>query len=148
VMAVSQERSREHRIAEEQAALRRVAVLVGRAASPEEVFAAVTAEAGQLLGAGHAMMSRYDRDGAISVVAAWSGTSSAIPVGERMNLGGRNVHTLVFQTGRAARMDDYAGVSGPATDAARKFGVCSAVGVPVRVEDRLWGVMIVAAPGA
>ena len=47
-------RPREHRIAEEQAALRRVATLVARAAPPEEVFAAVTAEAGRLLDADHA----------------------------------------------------------------------------------------------
>src|SRR6516225_9429943 len=58
------------RIAEEQAALRRVAVLVARAAPPEEVFAAVAAEAGRLLGTDHARMSRYDPDGAASVVAA------------------------------------------------------------------------------
>jgi GAF domain-containing protein len=36
--------------AEEQAALRRVATLVARAAPPEQVFAAVTAEAGRVLG--------------------------------------------------------------------------------------------------
>ena len=35
--------------AEEQAALRRVATLVARAASPEEVFAAVTEEIGRVL---------------------------------------------------------------------------------------------------
>ena len=37
--------------AEEQAALRRVATLVARAAPPEEVFAAVAEEAGRLLAA-------------------------------------------------------------------------------------------------
>ena len=51
------------RIADEQAALRRVATLVARGAPPEEVFAAVTAEAGRLLGAHHAAMSRYGPDG-------------------------------------------------------------------------------------
>jgi hypothetical protein len=93
-------RPREHRIAEEQAALRRVAVLVARAAPPGEVFTAVTEEAGRLLGAGHATMSRYDPDGAVEVVAAWSSSGAAIPVGTRTSLGGRNVHTLVFEQGR------------------------------------------------
>ena len=101
--AGSPERPWEHRIAEEQAALRRVAVLVARAAPPGEVFAAVTEEAERLLGVGHATMSRYDPEGAVGVVAAWSSTGAAIPVGIRMGLGGRNVHTLVFETGRAAR---------------------------------------------
>ena len=137
-------RPREHRIAEEQAALRRLAVLVARAASPEEVFTAVTEEAGRLLGAGHATMSQYDPDGAIKVIAAWSSAGAAIPVGIRMSLGGRNVHTLVFETGRAARLNDYAAVSGAAAEVARQFGIRAATGVPISVQGRLWGVMSLA----
>jgi hypothetical protein len=38
-----------HVLAEEQAALRRVATLVARGAMPEEVFSAVTEEVGRLL---------------------------------------------------------------------------------------------------
>jgi signal transduction histidine kinase len=146
LMAVSEEGVRDYGIAKERAALRRLAALVCQAPSPEEVFAAVTAEAGQFLGTQHAVMCRYDRDGGISVVAAWSEANPAVPVGKRMNPGGDNVHTLVFQTGRAARMANYTTVSGPSADAAREFGIRSAVGVPVRVEGRLWGVMIVTAP--
>ncbi|HEY2265972.1 MAG TPA: GAF domain-containing protein, partial [Streptosporangiaceae bacterium] len=129
--------------AEEQAALRRVATLVARAAPPEEVFAAVAEEAGRLLGAHHAVMDRYDPDGAVRVVASWSSTAAAFPVGTRVALGGRNLSTLVFQTGRAARIDDYAGASGPAAETARELGIRSVAGVPVSVEGRLWGVMIV-----
>jgi GAF domain-containing protein len=88
--------------AEEQAALRRVATLVARAAPPEEVFGAVAEEAGRLLGTDSTVMSRYDPDGAAMVVGVWDGTGAArvIPVGLRLGFGGRNVHTLVFQTGR------------------------------------------------
>jgi signal transduction histidine kinase len=60
-----------------------------------------------------------------------------------LSLGGRNVSTLVFRTGRAARIDDYTGASGPAGEAAREFGLRASVGVPVSVEGRLWGVMAV-----
>jgi signal transduction histidine kinase len=144
VTAGPPERPGEHGIAEELAALRRVAVLVARAAPPGEVFTGVTEEAGRLLGAGHAAMSRYDRDGGVRVVAAWSSTGAAVPVGIRLSLGGRNVHTLVFETGRAARLDDYAGASGAAAEVAREFGIRAAVGAPISVEDRLWGVMSLA----
>src|ERR1700752_4360889 len=58
--------------ADEQAALRRVATLVARGAAPGEVFAAVTEEAGRLLGADYAAMKRYNPDGTITIVAAWS----------------------------------------------------------------------------
>ena len=132
--------------AEEQAALRRVATLVARAAPPEEVFGAVAEEVGRLLGTDFTVMSRYDPDGTATVVGVWArtGTARVLPVGLRMDFGGRNVHTLVFQTGRPERIDDYAGASGDAADAERDSGFRSAVGVPISVEDRLWGVMSVA----
>jgi signal transduction histidine kinase len=132
--------------AEEQAALRRVATLVARAAPPEEVFGAVAEEVGRLLGTDFTVMSRYDPDGAVTVVGVWArtGTAQVLPVGLRMDFGGRNVHTLVFQTGGPERIDDYAGASGDAADAERDSGFRSAVGVPISVEDRLWGVMSVA----
>jgi signal transduction histidine kinase len=146
VTADSPGRPREHGIADEQAALRRVAVLVAQAAPPDQVFTAVTEEAGRLLGAGQALMSRYDPDGAASVVAAWVSAGAVVPVGTRMSLGGRNVHTLVAETGRAARLDEYVGVYGAAADVAREFGVRTAVhtavGAPISVEGRLWGVII------
>ena len=135
-------RPRDQGIADEQAALRRVAVLVAQAAPPGQVFTAVTEEAGRLLGAGQALMSRYDPDRAASVVAAWGSAGAVVPVGTRMSLGGRNVHTLVAETGRAARLDEYVGASGAAADVARRFGVRTAVGAPVSVEGRLWGVII------
>jgi signal transduction histidine kinase len=126
----------------EQAALRRVATLVARAAAPEEVFAAVAEEAGRVLGAHRSAMSRYDPDGMGTFVAAWSNSGAPFPVGSRWRIGGRNLLTVVFQTGRAARLDDFAGASGPAAQA-REFGVRAGVGVPIRVEGGLWGVVVV-----
>ena len=130
-------------IADEQAALRRVATLVARAAPPTEVFAAVTAEVGRVLGTDHTSLLRYDPDGGATAVGAWTRTGGAapIPVGTRVTLGGRNVTTLVFQAGRPARLDDYADASGPAADVAHSWGVRASVGAPVNVEGRLWGCM-------
>jgi GAF domain-containing protein len=128
-------------LAAEQAALRRVATLVARGVPPEEVFAAVTEQAGGLLAVRHASLGRYEPDGAFTVVA-WSGTGDlGVRVGSRLILGGNNVSTLVFETGRAARIDSYADASGPVGVAAREDGVGSGVGTPVIVEGRLWGVM-------
>jgi signal transduction histidine kinase len=134
------------RIADEQAALRRVAMLVAQAAPPEAVFAAVAAEAGRLLGVDAAMSIRYDPRDSVTVIGAWTSTGGAapIPVGSQLPLGGHNATTLVFRTGRAARVD-YADMSGVIGDVASQDGRRrSSVGVPIRVEDRLWGVMIVA----
>jgi signal transduction histidine kinase len=129
--------------AEEQAALRRVATLVARGAPPEEVFAAVTEEAGRLLQADHATTCRYGPDETVSVVAVWSSTGAASPVGTHQKLGGRNLHTTIFHSRQPARVDDYASASGPIAELARELGVRAAVGAPVSAEGRLWGVMIV-----
>jgi signal transduction histidine kinase len=130
--------------AEEQAALRRVATLVARAAPPAEVLTAVTEEAGRLLGTGNATMNRYDSDGARTVVASWDSGGIPFPVGTRARLGGQDVPTLVFQTHRPARIDNYCDASGPVAEVVRQFGLRAGVGAPVMVEGRLWGSMIVA----
>src|SRR5260370_21348408 len=59
-------------IVEEQTALRRVATLVARAAPPEEVFALVAAETGQLLEADFSLVSSYDADGTATGVGTWA----------------------------------------------------------------------------
>jgi predicted ATPase/signal transduction histidine kinase len=133
-------------IAGEQAALRRVATLVGRAAPPEAVFAAVVGEAGRLLGVDAAVLTRYDPQDKITVVGAWTSTGAAppTPVGGQLPLGGDNVTTQVFRTGQAA-WTDYAVASGVLGNVAtRDWGWRSSVGVPIRAEGRLWGVMVVA----
>jgi signal transduction histidine kinase len=138
----AQARSELRSFAEEQAALRRVATLVATGAPPEEVFAAVSEEAGRVLSADVTVLSRYHPDGTESVLGAWSSTgASPVPVGTQVRVGGRNVSTLVFQTGRTARVDDY---TGPVGEVARAVGIRASVGVPINVEGRLWGVMIVA----
>jgi len=129
--------------AEEQAALRRLAMLVADGAAPEKVLTAVAREVGLLLGVEYTAMTRYDPDGFRTVVAAWSNTGPSFPIGTRTKLGGRNVTTLVFQTGRPARIDDYASeASGPIAEAVSEFGSVAAVGAPISVEGRLWGVMV------
>ena len=129
--------------AEEQAALRRVATLVARAAVPEEVFTAVTAEVGRVLHADFVTMTRYDRDGWAAILGAWSSTEVAfpVPVGTRIKLGGRNAVTLVSETGRPARIDDYSTASGPISELAHGWGVGASVGAPIIVAGRLWGMM-------
>jgi signal transduction histidine kinase len=118
-----------------------VATLVAGGAPPEEVFAAVTEEAGQLLAADQTTLSRYESDGTVTVVAGWSTIDNALPVGARLKLGGKNLTTLIWQTRRPARIDSYADSSGALAAAVREARVRSGVGAPIIVQDRLWGVM-------
>ena len=141
-MTASLGQAPDDRIAEEQAALRRVATLVARGAPPGRVLTAVTVEAGRLLAADCATMNRYGLDGTVMVVATWSGAGAAVPVGARQELGGSNIQTMVLQTRRPARIDDHAGASGAIAETHRALGLRAGVGVPVSVEGRLWGVMM------
>jgi PAS domain S-box-containing protein len=134
------------RFADEQVALRRVATLAALGVPPEEVFTAVTEEVGKALGSDFVGMSRYNGDGTATVMGEWSRNDvpPPVPIGERFDLGGQNVTTLVAETGVPARIDDYDATSGTWGDAARVWGFRSCVGVPIIVEDRPWGVVSVA----
>ncbi|HEY4024340.1 MAG TPA: GAF domain-containing sensor histidine kinase [Pseudonocardiaceae bacterium] len=130
----------------EQAALRRVATLVARATPPDDVFAAVAAEVGRLLDVDFTFLNRYDTDVMATVVGSWSNTQAEPPiaVGTHYELGGHNAPTLVFQTAKPARIDDYDVTWGASTERIRELGIHSAVAVPISVNGRLWGGISVA----
>ncbi|MEU7872599.1 GAF domain-containing protein [Dactylosporangium sp. NPDC049140] len=129
------------RLAETQTALRRIATPVAHGAAPAEVLDAVATELGQLIGTDGAHIVRYEADGTATVVAAWGTPDIGLPVGTRLPLDGRNVSAKVLQTGRAARMDSYADAPGPLAAHLRRHHVRGAVGAPIFVEGRLWGVV-------
>ena len=127
-------------LADEQAALRRVATLVAGTAPPAAVFAAVAEEAGRLLAADLAHTFRYEPDDTVSAVASWSRQSDHLAVGSRYPLQPSMVTALVRRTGQPARTDTYP-PSSPLADEARRLGVRSTVGCPITVEGRLWGLI-------
>ncbi len=104
-IATAESRAELARLADEQAALRRVATLVAGGALPEAVFEAVLDELGRLLGVDLASICRYEGDRAVTWVANWGRAHEYFPLGTRRALGGRNLATIVFETGRSARMD-------------------------------------------
>src|SRR3954471_3393222 len=133
--AVGSERARAV-LAEEQAGLRRVATLVAKGATPEQVFTAVTSEVGRVLEADVVVLDRYDPDGTEDVLSVWSGGAVAVPllVGTRVPFGGQNVSTIVFETGRPARLDGYDEATGDVGEIARATGIRSSVGAPISVD--------------
>jgi signal transduction histidine kinase len=60
-----------------------------------------------------------------------------------MPLGGDDVSTHVFESGAPARIDRVLDVTEQARSIWRQFGVRAAVGAPIAVAGRLWGVMLV-----
>jgi signal transduction histidine kinase len=133
------------RMADEQAALRRVALLVARAGSPEEVFAAVSEETARVLGSESTGIFRYDDDAeTATVVARWGeNEDTVLPVGLVIPLDGDSVIIRVRATGGPARVDTYEGLSGATADEVRPTGLRSSVAAPIEVEGRIWGALAV-----
>ena len=129
------------RVADEQAALRRVATLVARGARPSEVFAAATDEVGRVLGTDVTWLRRYLPGPATASIAAFA-AGQRLPPEEPRPLGGHNIATLVHKTGRPTRVQgsDWLLRDGKG----QVLPITSGVGVPVVVAGNLWGVMAVA----
>ena len=96
-------------LADEQAALRRVATLVARGDSPRDVFAAVSEEVSRLLGADSTVLLRFEPDEAATVVAAHAAPGAEIAVGTRLAPAGGDVAATVLRTARSARGCDADG---------------------------------------
>ena len=134
------------RLVEEQAALRRVAMLVARGAPPADVFDAVAEELGRLLEVASSGLVRFEDEETATVVAGWGRLGEIASVGARLPIGGTNVVTKIARTGRPARLDDFARVaSGPIADQARRLETSAVVGGPIVVAGQLWGAMIASA---
>jgi signal transduction histidine kinase len=128
------------RLAQEQAALRRVATLVAQGGQPGDVFATVAAELAGLLQADHVVVGRYEQGSVLTVLASRGAASGELAPGTRISYEGDSVVALVWRTGRSARLESHQGVRGTLAELARATGVQVAVGAPVVVDGRLWGV--------
>ena len=141
-IANSQAHDQLEELADEQAALRRVATLVGEGAPPAEVFEAVSAEVAALIGADGSALTRYEDDGTMTSVSGWTTDGGYSYLGTRHELKG-TVSGLIFETGRPGRVDRYADMPGEGPKAALAMGWRSSVGAPIRVDGRPWGVLAV-----
>jgi GAF domain-containing protein len=148
-IANAESRERADRLGEEQAALRRVATLVAKEASPAEVFAKVAEEAANLLGEVECALLRDEGDATASTVAAWgAGMTARLPVGTRVPAAGDGVLAFVLREGRPRRIDDYSSVGESTAEGARDHGIGSAVGYPIVVGGSIWGAIVAARFGA
>jgi signal transduction histidine kinase len=125
------------RLAEGQAALRRIAAVAAAGAPPEAVFGTVTAEASALLGGALVALTRFEGAGAAAVVLAQTGDH--VEVGVRLPVTGETTLARLSRSGRAERMDGYPG--GPGTQVIERLGVRAGVSVPVTVDGALWGAL-------
>jgi hypothetical protein len=134
------------RLTADQAALRRLATLVARGAEPAEVFEAVVNEMRHCASADTAGLWRYEPNDEMTKLAAAEHPGLQLakwPVGTRSPIDSGTLAGMVQRTGRPARMDSYEDSIGSLAARIRDAGVHAAVGVPVVVDGRVWGLAAV-----
>src|SRR5256885_8919751 len=123
-LAASEARARA--LAAEQAALRRVAMLVAKGASSDELFAAVTREAADVLDVPVVALQRYEPDQMFTMVAIAGETT--FTVGSRWPVEDEGLAGRILATGRPARRPEYTTMPGSLGAALRAGGMVSAGG--------------------
>ncbi|OBA99861.1 histidine kinase [Mycobacteriaceae bacterium 1482268.1] len=145
--AESERRRREAAaLAEQQAALRRVATLVARGVESSEVYSTAVAELSRFLGGvANVVLLRYASDEA-SVLLASRGDHGLprMHIGERIASEGENIAAIIRHTGKPARLDSYERIGGPVAERMNQLGIRSAAGAPIVVDGRLWGALAIA----
>ena len=146
-LANAQAREELATLAEEQAALSRVAVAVATQEHPERLFNAVSEEIGRLFGARAAATMRYVEDAdEAEIVGGWErdGRFEA-PLGVRLPFQGGAI-ARVRHTGETARID----LENEPPDVQEHMvaaDVSSAVAAPIVVSGRLWGATSISISG-
>jgi signal transduction histidine kinase len=149
-IANTQAREEVRALAEEQAALRRVATLVAQGVRPATIFGAVSDEVGRLLGSDQASVTRFEPEGpSIVVVGVAQTIEDLVVLGTRWQLDDSIASAHVFRSGRSARVDRPAGANaeGPAAETITRLDLQSTVASPIVVDGRLWGTITVSSSG-
>ena len=106
----------------------------------------MTTEMRSCLHAATAMLWRYETTGEItllSVAAYLPDAAMKWPVGTRTPIEGNTLAAVVQRTGRPARMDTLDNATGTLAELVRAIGLRAAVGVPVIIDGRVWGLAAV-----
>jgi signal transduction histidine kinase len=136
---LSEHTSMLERLAEEQAALRRVATLVAGQAAADDIFTAVAEELARLLRADMGGVARYGADQSLTLIAEWHEGSVGLPLGMRLELGNDVERLRGLWSGRPVRLSNYEGMSDLVVGLARELGIQSTVGAPIVVDGAVWG---------
>ena len=134
-------------LVQEHAALRRVATLVAQGPAPDKVFAAVTRETGELLGAQRTTLLRVESPELALVVIGWSrGSAPPVPAGHRAIIDGRGILGRMLRNPRPVRVEDFDEVGGEVAALMRRLGIRAAAAGPIVLGGRLWGALTAAWP--
>ncbi len=130
-------------LADEQAALHRVAALVATGAAPDDLFDAVVAEVDRLMGSDATVLLRFDPAHTVTMIASRELVEVGRPVGTSWSYEGDELIATLTDEARASHVGSIGTASGPTAEKLRARGMSSFVGAPITVDRRVWGAVIV-----
>jgi PAS domain S-box-containing protein len=125
----------------EQAALRRVAMLVAGGAASPEVFAAIAREVAQVLDVALVVIWRNEPGRDSAVAGAWGDRPHPFRADGTWPVEERTAAALLPEIGRPTRIEDFGAIGGLIPDAIAATGVRSGAGAMIVVDGEVWGVM-------
>jgi signal transduction histidine kinase len=124
-----------------------MATLVARGPPPGDVFAAVTRETGELLGAQRTSLLRVVSPERAAIVAGWSrGSAPAVPVGHTAVIDGRGILGQMLRVAAPVRIDDFDQVGGAVAALMRRLAIRSAAAGPIVLGGCVWGALTASWP--
>jgi len=151
VEALKRAEQRALELAAEQAALRQIATLVARQSSFDQLLSVVADQAARVFDVPLVSLERYEQDGTVVILGGFSERPATaphalgLPIGSRWPREGPGVTELIYQTGRPARVEDYALLDGEPAAVILRSGLRSTVASPILVDGHLWGAMVIGA---
>ena len=124
----------------EQASLRRVATLVARQTTPDELFEVVAQEVAHVLGVRSITVIRYDAGDTMTPVGV-SGELMQFMLGVSWPVDETPIASVIWRTEQPAIVD----LTSLGDDSRRGLlsrGIRVVTGVPIVVDGRLWGAML------
>jgi signal transduction histidine kinase len=127
-------------LADEQAALRRLAIRVAQGTDPERLFDAIAKEVAHVFGvAAISLMMLDHKTQLITLIAATHGERSAMPLRASRPVSTSPMGQAIIETGAPARIDDWSLLPGPIAERHRKEGFGPSIGAPIVVDGIVWG---------
>src|SRR4051794_21173279 len=146
ISATKRAESHLRELAEEQAALRRVAPLVAYESSSDRLVAAVVEQVASVFDVPLVRLIRYEPTAAVVVGGFSESYDEPFPIGACWQLDAPGLLATIRHTGHAARVEDHAEMPGDGDGVVRAAGMRSAVGTPIVVGGRVWGAIVLLSP--
>jgi signal transduction histidine kinase len=127
-------------LADQRAALLRLAMLAARGSKPKSLLGVIAVEASQLLGVDAVSLIRHnEQTSTFTRIAFTHAPRVALPDRTEWPVDDAPLGSLIMRTGQPARIDDLTALPWMTTASHRNLGFGQAIGAPIVIGGAIWG---------